>query len=733
MEDRVATVLVTRPIEDAQPLAAELSSRGAEVLLEPLLDIVALENVVIDLSNTAGLLFTSANGVRSFARINQQRNLKVFAVGDATAATAREVGFSDVDSAGGNIADLVVLVKETWPSDRGPLLHAAGQAVAGGLVLAATGAAWSQGSTTVHGQVLSGELKYGPDFTHYEYANPDAPKGGSVALYSIGSFDSLNPFILKGRSAAGIGQLFETLMSSSSDEPNAHYGQLAETIEIADDLSWVIFNLRPEARWHDGTQVTGEDVVFSFDILTTQGHPFYRNYYKNVASAETLGDARVKFTFEGELNRELPYIMGQLAVLSKAYYDTHVFDETTFDPPMGSGPYRVKSVDPGRSITYERVTDYWGENLPVNKGQNNFDEIRYDYYRDQTVALEAFKAHEYDFRSENSSKQWATGYEFPAKEKGLAIQETIRHQNPTGMQAFIFNTRRSKFTDRNVRAALGYAFDFEWANRNLFYGQYTRTESYFSNSELASAGTPGTLELEYLEPFRSQLPDEVFTTEYRAPKSDGTGNIRGNLRTALGLLKEAGWEVQDGTLTNAATGEAMNIEFLLVSPAFERIVSPYVSNLEKLGVSASIRTVDTAQYQNRLDEFDFDVVVSTFSQSLSPGNEQRDFWGSYNADVNGSRNLIGVNDPVVDQLIDKVIATPDREHLIAATRALDRVLLWSHYVVPQWHIRSYRVAYWNRFGRPEITPKYSLGFNTWWIDPARDEAMKRGESALSDN
>ncbi len=604
--------------------------------------------------------------------------------------------------------------------------------LAGGLALVPHFAS-AQGSTTVHGQVLSGELKYGPDFTHFEYTNPNAPKGGSVALYSIGSFDTLNPFILKGRPAAGLGQLFQTLMSGSSDEPNAQYGQLASSVEVADDLSWVIYNLRPEARWHDGTPVTAEDVIFSLKALTTEGHPFYRNYWKNLSGAERLDDHRVKITFEGELNRELPYIAGQLTILSKAYYEINEFNETTFDPPMGSGPYKVSNIDPGKSITYERIKNHWSDDIPVNKGQNNFGTIRYDYYRDQTVALEAFKAHEYDFRSENSSKQWATGYDFPGLEQGRVVKELVRHQNPTGMQGFVFNTRRDMFKDSRVREALAYAFDFEWENKNLFYGQYTRTESYFSNSELASSGKPGALELEYLEPFRGQIPDEVFTKSYQAPHSDGSGNIRANLRIALRLLKDAGWVVRDGKLTNRTTGDTMSMEFLLVSPAFERIVSPYVANLEKLGVTASIRTVDTAQYQNRIDGFDFDVIVSTFSQSLSPGNEQRNFWGSYNVEENGSRNLIGVHDPVVDALIDKIIAAPDREHLIASTQALDRVLLWSHYVVPQWHIQSYRVAYWNRFGRPEISPKYSLGFNTWWIDPDKDAALERGETGESDN
>jgi microcin C transport system substrate-binding protein len=605
---------------------------------------------------------------------------------------------------------------------------------AAGLSLAATGPGLAQDNVKItHGHSLFGDLKYGPEFSHFDYVNPDAPKGGSIRQYSIGSFDSLNPFILKGRSAAGIGQLFETLMTGSADEASSEYGLLAASVETPEDLSWVIFNLRPEARWHDGSQVTADDVVFTLEALKTQGHPFYRQYYANVVSGEALSPTRIKFTFEGGLNRELPQIIGQIPVLSKAYYEEIEFEETTLEPPMGSGPYRITAVEPGRSITYERIKDYWGGKLPVRRGQNNFDEIRIDYYRDQTVALEAFKAHEYDFRSENSSKNWATGYEFSALENGLVVKQEIRHENPTGMQAFVFNTRRAKFSDRAVRQALGYAYDFDWANTNLFYGQYTRTESFFSNSELAATGLPSDRELNFLNRFRGQVPDEVFAAAYNAPKTDGSGNIRGNLRTATGILRDAGWEVEDGALTNVETGEKMVIEFLLVSPAFERIVAPYIQNLERLGVEASIRTIDPAQYTNRLDQFDFDVVVSSFGQSLSPGNEQRDFWGSYNADVDGSRNLIGIKDPVVDALIDEIIAAPDRQSLISVSKALDRVLLWGHYVVPQWHIRSFRVAYWDRFGRPETTPKYGLGFSAWWIDPAKDAALARGESNLTDN
>ena len=607
----------------------------------------------------------------------------------------------------------------------------AGWALVAGLGLAPA-AALAAEVTVSHGTSLVGALKYGPDFTHFEYVNPDAPKGGEVRQSAIGSFDSLNPFILKGTPAASLGLVYETLMKQPEDEPSTMYGLIAATIEVPDDYAWVAFNLRPEARWHDGTPITAADVVFSFETLTTKGHPFYAAYYANVGSATAEGPHRVKFVFSGELNRELPHIVGQLTVLPKAYYQGRDFAKTTLDPPLGSGPYRIAAVDAPRSVTYQRVPDYWGAELPVNKGQYNFDHVNIDYYLDRAVELEAFKAHEYDFRRENSAKRWATGYESPSLRQGLTRQEEIRHELPTGMQAFVFNTRRPMFQDRRVRQAIGHAFDFEWANKTLFYGQYTRTASYFSNSELAARDLPAGAELAYLEPFRAELPVEVFTEVYAPPLSDGSGSDRRNLRKAKRLLTEAGWAVRDGKLTSPDGGQPMEIEFLLVSPDFERVVQPFVRNLERLGIAGRVRTVDTAQYQNRIDGFDFDVVVATFPQSDSPGNEQRDFWGSAAADIRGGRNLIGVNSPVVDALIDEIVAAPDRAALVAATRALDRVLLWHHYVVPQFHSRTFRVAYWDRFGRPAIAPNYGVGFYSWWIDAAKDAALGRGVEQLEE-
>jgi microcin C transport system substrate-binding protein len=576
-----------------------------------------------------------------------------------------------------------------------------------------------------HAIAMHGDPKYGADFKHFDFVNPDAPKGGDVKLSAIGTFDTLNPFTLQGDAAAGVGALFETLTTGSSDEAFTEYGALAQSIEVPDDRSWVAFTLRPEAHWHDGKPISADDVVFSFETLTTKGHPFYRAYYASVDKAERIDDRKVKFTFKMGMNRELPLIMGQLAVIPKHYWEGRDFESPTLDPPLGSGTYKIKSFEPGRSIIFERQKDYWGKDLPINVGQDNWDIIRYDYYRDETVALEAFKAGNYDFRQENSAKNWATAYDVPQVADGRIVKELIPNEIPTGMQGFIFNTRREMFKDARVRQAMAYAFDFEWSNKTLFYGQYTRTKSYFSNSELASSGLPAGDELAILEKYRGRIPDEVFTTEYQPPATDGSGNIRANLRKAIEILKAAGWEIKDSKLTNLQTGKVMEFEILLqlTSPAFERITQPFAQNLSRLGITAKLRSVDDAQYQNRLDAFDFDIVVAVFGQSLSPGNEQRDFWGSGSADTKGGRNLIGVKDPVVDELIDMVIQAPDREGLIARTHALDRVLLWGHYVIPHWHIQAFRVAYWNRFSRPAISPRYALGFNTWWVDPQKDAAL----------
>ena len=592
-------------------------------------------------------------------------------------------------------------------------------------------AASSDEGQTSHGIAMHGDLKYPPDFKHFDYVNPKAPKGGTVRLEAIGTFDSFNPFIIKGSPAAGIGRIYESLMAGSADEPFSEYGLLAESITVPRDRSWVAFKLRAEARWHDGKPVTADDVIWTFEALITKAVPFYRGYYGDVKKVEKVDERTVRFTFGRGTNRELPLILGQLVVLPKHYWAERDFTRTTLEPPLGSGPYRIGAFEPGRDVEYERVEDYWGKDVPVNVGRDNFDRIRHDYYRDGTVSVEAFKAGEYNYRAENSSKNWATAYDFPALRQGLVKKEEIPHDRSAGMQAFAFNTRRALFQDRTVREALAYAFDFEWSNRTLFYGQYERTRSYFDNSELAATGLPSPAELAILGPYRGLLSKEVFTKAYKPPANDGSGRIRANLREASKLLRKAGWNIDKTTrkLTHKATGRTLAFEILLVSPLFERIVLPFAKNLSRLGITATVRTVDSAQYRRRLDDFDFDVVIGSWGQSLSPGNEQRDLWGSDFADRPGSRNLMGLKDPVVDALIEGLINAPDRKSLVNHVRALDRVLQWGHWLIPQWHIPYDRLVYWDRFGRPKVTPTQGVQFDTWWIDAKKAEALETKRSS----
>ena len=565
--------------------------------------------------------------------------------------------------------------------------------------------------------------KYTTTFPYFDYVNPTAPKGGTLRLAVDGTYDSFNSFIPKGN-AASTGSV-ETLLVNSADEPFTAYGLVAKTMEWPADRSWVIFNLRPEARWHDGTPVTADDVVWSFETLVEKGMPFYRYYYSAIDSAEALNTHRVRFNFKESGNQELPLITGQLPVLPKHYWASRDFSATTLDPPLGSGPYRIQKFEAGRYIVQERVTDYWGANLPVRRGMNNFDIIRTEYFRDATPIRLALKAGDIDFRLENQSKAWADDYNVAVVDKGLLNKEMVPHRQPTGMQAFVMNTRRTLFQDPRVRQALGYAFDFEWSNRTLFNGQYTRTTSYFSNSELASSGLPEGSELALLEHYRGRIPDTVFNQAFKIPVTDGSGRPRENLRKATALLKSAGWSVRDLKLINEATGVPFRFEVLLSSKAFERIVLPYTQNLKLLGIEAKIRLVDRTQYMERYRQKDFDMLVAVWGQSETPGNEQREYWGSDAADSVGSRNLAGIKDPVVDELIELLVKSDSREQLNVRTRALDRVLLWGHYVVPHWHIRADRVLYWDKFSRPATPVRSGVMRSRWWYDTQKAAALEQ--------
>ena len=579
----------------------------------------------------------------------------------------------------------------------------------------------AQAQTAQPAVALHGAPKYPATFTHFDYVNPDAPKGGDLHMSSVGTFDTVNPYTLKGVAADGANLVFETLMAGSMDEPFSQYGWVAESVTVAPDKTWVSY--KPQAKFQDGAKITPEDVIFSFETLRDKGHPFFRSYYKDVVKAEKIGTDSVRFTFRDATNAELPMIMGQLPVLAKRDWAGKDFAATTLTSLMGSGPYKIESLTQGRTITFARDKNWWGKDLPINKGRYNFDRITYDYYRDTTVSLEAFFAGRYDFRLENIAKNWALSYDTPAVKQGQIKRQEIKNELPAGMQGFVFNTRRPLFQDRRVREALNYAFDFEWSNKNFAYNAYTRTASYFENSELAAKGAPTPEEVKLLEPYRSQLPPEAFTTAFTLPKTDGSGDNRDNLRKAADLLREAGWTMKNGVLTDAQ-GKPFTFEIIDAEPMFDRWIQPYLRNLERLGIHATFRMVDTSQFQNRLDTFDYDVTISVFSQSLSPGNEQFDTWGSTKADIKGSRNLIGVRDPVVDALLEKLVHADSREELVTICRALDRVLLWQYYVIPHWHIGTYRVAYWDKFGQPDIAPKYGLAMtDTWWVDAAKSDKI----------
>lgn len=569
---------------------------------------------------------------------------------------------------------------------------------------------------------MHGTPKYGPDFKHFEYVNPDAPKGGTLKLHALGTFDSLNPFIIKGTPAAGqlyLGQslIYDSLMDQSTDEPFSMYCLLCETVELPKDNSSITFNLRTNAKWHDGKPITADDVIWSFNTFMEKGAPFFKAYYGDVKEVITESPTRVKFVFNGGENAELPLIISQISILPKHYWQDKEFGQSSLVPPLGSGPYKVGAVAAGRSIEYIRVPDYWGKDLPINTGKFNFDRINYDYYRDSDVALEAFLAREYDVRDENTAKLWAESYNTPQIQDGRIIKEEINHQRPAGMQGFIYNVRRDVFKDPKVREALAYAFDFEWSNKQFAFGSYKRSRSYFSNSELASSGLPQGRELEILDKYRGKVPVQVFTEEYNPPKSDGSGNNRTGLAKAKKILDEAGW-VMGADGVHVKDGVKLQFEIIDSNPQFERWVLPFIGNMEKLGIKASFRVVDTAQYQNRMNEFDFDMTVMSIGQSDSPGNEQRDFWSSSKADIPGSRNYMGIKDPVIDEIVEDLIKAKSREDLVAYTHALDRVLQWNYYAIPHWHIDYWRLARWAKLQRPEHLSGLTPGItDTWWEKP----------------
>jgi microcin C transport system substrate-binding protein len=569
-----------------------------------------------------------------------------------------------------------------------------------------------------HGISIDGKLKYNPDFKQFDYTSEQAKKGGALVLHDLGSFDKMNPFTLKGSPPSGLDNLvFETLAVSSLDEPFAAYGLIAKDIELADDRLSVIYTIDENARFSDGSPITPEDVQFSLNTMKSDAaHPFYQAYLQDITGSDILDKNRIRFNF-ARVNRELHMIASQVPIFSRKYYTEHPFDDPSMDPPVGSGPYVVDSVNPGKSITYKRNPDYWAIDHPTRKGMFNFDTITYKYFRDQIVSVEAFKANVFDFMYINIAKQWARDLVGPKFESKQIMKEYMPHRNNQGMQGFVFNQRNPLFQDRKVRKALGMAFDFEWANNKLFFNEYTRSASYFSNSHLAATGLPEGLELEYLQPFKDQLPPEIFTQPLNPFSSDTKNGIRDNLRAAKNILIEAGWTVKDGRLVDKE-GKPFEFEILLVSPSFERVMAGYVNNLSKLGVNASYRTIDPALYIDRLNRFDFAMTVHVFGQSQSPGNEQRDFWYSESADRQGARNLIGIKDPIVDQLVDKIIYATTQEELQAACKALDRVLWYGYYVVPNWYVARHRISYWNKFNRPETLPLYYnpiQALMTWWV------------------
>jgi microcin C transport system substrate-binding protein len=582
--------------------------------------------------------------------------------------------------------------------------------------------AQASASERKHGLSAFGDLALPPDFKQLPYANPDAPKGGTFSLMGWGgvaTFNSLNNYILKGDAAQGLELLFDTLMTPNASEPDAVYGLVAESAEVADDKMSVTFYLRPEAKFADGSPLTADDVVFSFEALKEKGHPIYHQMLRDVVKAEALDPHTVRYEFKGTLVRDLPLTVATLPIFSKAYYTEHPFDQTTLAPPLGSGPYLVDSFAQGRTITYRRNPDYWAKDLPVNRGRFNFDKIRFEYFRDRTAGMEAFKAGAYDFREEFTSKVWATEYDFKAIRDGRVKKEVLPDDTPSGTQGFFLNTRRDQLKDPRVREALDYAFDFDWTNRNVFYGLYERTQSFFENSRMKAEGEPSEAERSLLTGLGAPVSEEALGPAYLSPKSDGSGQDRKLLQQAGKLFDEAGWHVKNGVRTNDK-GEPFKLEILAFEPTFERLTAPYVQSLKQLGIDARIRMVDPAQYQQRLKDFDFDTTTERYVMRNTPGVELRSYFGSQAAAMSGSLNLAGISDPAVDTLIDRVVSAKSRDELETAARALDRVLRAGHYWVPHWYKASSNVAYWDKFSRPETKPLYDRGIlDTWWYDEAK--------------
>lgn len=590
-------------------------------------------------------------------------------------------------------------------------------------LLAALNCLLGGGAAAVESIAMHGDAKYRPDDTHFAYANANAPKGGRLVLGRVGGFDSLQHFIVRGARADGRQLSHQSLLARAYDEPFSLYGLIAEDVTSPPDRATVTFRLRPGARFHDGSEITVEDVIFSLETLRAIGRPNHRFFYGQVAAIERPGRRTVTFRFKDSRNRELPLIMGLMPILSRAAFQGREFDRVSLTPLMGSGPYVVDKLEPGRTIQYRRIKNHWAENLLSQRGQHNFDLVRYDYYRDDSAMLEAFKAGKVDLRQESDPKLWAQSYNFPARRDGAVRLLEFSHGRPAGMYAVALNTRRPIFRDPRVRAAMAYALDFKWLNKNLYHGAYRRTRSYFENSELAATGLPSKAELALLAPYRDSLPGEVFTQAYAPPSADGSGRLRGNLRAARKLLAQAGWRIKDLQLSHDNGGEPFRFEIMLIRRGNEKLALHLARNLAKLGIEVSVRTVDTAQYQQRSNTYDFDAMIYLWDPSLSPGNEQAFYWGTEAATREGSRNYPGIQVPAIDDLVQRLSDAPGRAELVTAVRAMDRVLQWGHYVIPLFHLKADRVALWDRFGRPAATPLYGYRLETWWEDPAKADTI----------